>query len=44
MQAWTAEEFRPFVEVLLDAMNPYPQKNSVLILDNVSVRATLKLV
>jgi transposase len=35
-RSWTAEEFRPFLEVLLDRMNPYPQKNSVLILDNAS--------
>ena len=32
--SWTAEEFRSFVDVLLDKMNPYPQKNSVLVLDN----------
>jgi len=35
--AWTAEEFRTFVDVLLDKMNPYPQRNSVLVLDNASV-------
>ena len=34
--SWTAEEFRSFVDVLLDKMNPYPQKNSVLVLDNAS--------
>jgi hypothetical protein len=34
--SWTAEEFRKFVDVLLDKMNPYPQKNSVLVLDNAS--------
>lgn len=34
--SWTAEEFRSFVDILLDKMNPYPEKNSVLILDNAS--------
>jgi hypothetical protein len=36
MRPWTAEEFRLFIDVLLDKMNPYPEKNSVLILDNAS--------
>ena len=35
-RSWTADEFRPFVEVLLGRMNPYLQKNSVLVLDNAS--------
>lgn len=35
-RSWTADEFWPFVEVLLGRMNPYPQKNSVLVLDNAS--------
>lgn len=35
-RSWTADEFRLFVDVLLDQMNPYPQKNSVLVLDNAS--------
>lgn len=35
-RSWTAEEFRSFVDILLDKMNPYPQKNSVLVLDNAS--------
>ena len=36
-QSWTADEFCPFIEVLLGQMNPYPQNNSVLVLDNASV-------
>jgi hypothetical protein len=36
MRSWTADEFRSFVNVLLDKMNPYPEKNSVLVLDNAS--------
>lgn len=35
--AWTAEEFRRYIEVLLDQMNPYPLRNSVLIMDNASI-------
>lgn len=35
-RSWTADEFRTFVNILLDKMNPYPQKNSVLVLDNAS--------
>ncbi|PPQ97475.1 hypothetical protein CVT26_002823 [Gymnopilus dilepis] len=35
-RSWTADEFRTYVEVLLEKMNPYPQKNSVLVLDNAS--------
>ncbi|KAJ3856679.1 hypothetical protein EV368DRAFT_16885, partial [Lentinula lateritia] len=34
---WTGEEFRNYVEVLLDNMNSYPRQNSVLIMDNSSV-------
>ncbi|KAJ3875284.1 hypothetical protein F5051DRAFT_300586, partial [Lentinula edodes] len=36
-RSWTGEEFRNYVEVLLDNMNPYPGQNSVLIMDNSSV-------
>lgn len=36
-QSWTSDEFRLFVDILLDKMNPYPEKNSVLVLDNASV-------
>jgi len=33
-RSWTSLEFRAFVDVLLDSMNPYPQPNSVLVMDN----------
>ena len=33
-RSWTGEEFSKFVDVLLDNMNPYPQRNSVLVMDN----------
>lgn len=35
-RSWTSEEFRKYVDVLLDNMNQYPQKNSVLVMDNAS--------
>jgi hypothetical protein len=35
-RSWTAEEFRKYIDVLLDQMNPYPLRNSVLIMDNAS--------
>ena len=35
--AWTGEEFRSFIDVLLDNMNTYPGRNSVIIMDNASV-------
>jgi len=34
--SWTAEEFRKYIDILLDQMNPYPLRNSVLIMDNAS--------
>jgi hypothetical protein len=34
--SWTAEEFKRFINILLDNMNPYSQKNSVLVMDNTS--------
>jgi hypothetical protein len=35
-RSWTAETFEEYVEALLDNMNPYPGKNSVIIMDNAS--------
>lgn len=35
-RSWTSDEFRSFIDILLDKMNPYPEKNSVLVLDNAS--------
>jgi hypothetical protein len=35
-RSWTSEEFEQYLEVLLDKMNPYPQPNSVLVMDNAS--------
>ncbi|KAH9028439.1 hypothetical protein EDB83DRAFT_2230031, partial [Lactarius deliciosus] len=36
-RSWSGEEFKIYVEVLLDNMNPYPQSNSVLVMDNASL-------
>ncbi|KAJ6571587.1 hypothetical protein B0H19DRAFT_914223, partial [Mycena capillaripes] len=36
-RSWTAVEFEHYLDILLDRMNPYPQDNSVLIMDNASV-------
>ncbi|KAJ8461838.1 hypothetical protein ONZ45_g18152 [Pleurotus djamor] len=35
-RSWTAEEFRKYIDCLLNVMNPFPQRNSVLIMDNAS--------
>ncbi|KIO04232.1 hypothetical protein M404DRAFT_36979, partial [Pisolithus tinctorius Marx 270] len=35
--AYTAVMFNQFIDVLLDNMNPYPQKNSVIVMDNASI-------
>jgi hypothetical protein len=35
-RAWTGEEFWEYVDILLDNMNPYLQRNSVLVMDNAS--------
>ncbi|KAI9060884.1 hypothetical protein FKP32DRAFT_1577086 [Trametes sanguinea] len=33
----TAEKFVLFIEMTLDCMNPFPQPNSVLVMDNASI-------
>jgi hypothetical protein len=35
-RAWTSEAFEEYVDALLNNMNPFPAKNSVLIMDNAS--------
>nr|GAT43019.1 predicted protein [Mycena chlorophos] len=35
-RSWTAVEFENYIETLLDNMKPYPQPNSVLVMDNAS--------
>ena len=36
-KSWNSVEFRQYIEVLLDNMNPFPRRNSVLVMDNASV-------
>ena len=33
----TQDDFNNFVDGLLDEMNPYPGRNSVLVMDNASI-------
>jgi hypothetical protein len=35
-RSWTAEEFEQYIETLLDNMNQYPLRNSVIVMDNAS--------
>jgi hypothetical protein len=35
-RSWTGEEFQTYIDALLDNMNPYPQDNSVIVMDNAS--------
>ncbi|EPQ51993.1 hypothetical protein GLOTRDRAFT_20614, partial [Gloeophyllum trabeum ATCC 11539] len=34
--SWTVEEFQLYIDMLLDNMSPFPQSNSVLVMDNAS--------
>ncbi|KZP15231.1 hypothetical protein FIBSPDRAFT_683335, partial [Athelia psychrophila] len=34
--SWSQETFEQYIEVLLSRMNPFPQKNSVIVMDNAS--------
>ena len=42
-QPFTAVEFNSFVEALLGNMNPFPQPNSVIIMDNASIHKSPEL-
>lgn len=35
-RSWTRNEFCKYIAVLLDNMNPFPQRNSVIVMDNAS--------
>ena len=41
--AYTAATFNQFIDVLLDNMNPFPEKNSVIIMDNASIHKSPQL-
>ncbi|KAJ7312716.1 hypothetical protein DFH08DRAFT_717359, partial [Mycena albidolilacea] len=34
--SWTGEEFQTYIDAILDNMNPYPQDNSVIVMENAS--------
>lgn len=36
-RSWNGEEFSRYLDALLDRMQPYPNPNSVLVMDNSSV-------
>ena len=41
--SYTSADFNSFVDGLLDNMNPFPQSNSVLIMDNASIHKSAAL-
>jgi len=40
---YTAIHFNSFIEALLDNMNPFPQRNSVVVMDNASIHKSQEL-
>ncbi|KAE9385970.1 hypothetical protein BT96DRAFT_790880, partial [Gymnopus androsaceus JB14] len=42
-QSYTGASFNTFIDGLLDNMNPFPQKNSVIIMDNTSIHKSPQL-
>lgn len=42
-QPYTAIQFNSFIDALLDGMNPFPQPNSVIIMDNASIHKSAEL-
>lgn len=40
---YTAVQFNSFIEVLLDNMNPFPQPNLVIVMDNASIHKSAEL-
>lgn len=41
--SYTQETYNDFVDTLLDVMNPFPQRNSVLVMDNASIHKSIEL-
>ena len=41
--SYTSQLFNEFVDGLLDNMNPFPARNSVLVMDNASIHKSLLL-
>lgn len=42
-RSYTSQLFNEFVDGLLDNMNPFPARNSVLVMDNASIHKSLIL-
>lgn len=42
-RAYTGAMFNQFIDLLLDNMNPYPQNNSVIVMDNASIHKSPQL-
>jgi len=42
-QPYTAIQFNSFIDALLDSMNPFPQPNSVIVMDNASIHKSVEL-
>ncbi|KIJ65311.1 hypothetical protein HYDPIDRAFT_89305 [Hydnomerulius pinastri MD-312] len=42
-ESWTGETFYQFIEGLLNNINPFPQRNSVIIMDNASIHHSPEL-
>ena len=40
---YTAIQFNSFIEALLNNMNPFPQPNSVIVMDNASIHKSPEL-
>ncbi|OAX37539.1 hypothetical protein K503DRAFT_693148, partial [Rhizopogon vinicolor AM-OR11-026] len=40
---YTSATFTPIIDTLLDNMNPFPQKNSAVVMDNVSIHKSAHL-
>lgn len=41
--SWKGNTFYNFIDALLDNMNPYPQRNSVIVMDNASIHHSPEL-
>ncbi|KIJ05148.1 hypothetical protein PAXINDRAFT_30856, partial [Paxillus involutus ATCC 200175] len=42
-ESWKGATFYRFIEGLLDNMNPFPERNSVLVMDNASIHHSPEL-
>ncbi|KAJ8582874.1 hypothetical protein M405DRAFT_710241, partial [Rhizopogon salebrosus TDB-379] len=41
--SFTSATFNQFIDALLDNMNPFPQKNSVVVMDNASIHKSVHI-